>query len=42
MILGGSWRVPVIEGLLQKSFVKDLKLDGTFNEASFEREYESK
>ena len=42
IILGGSWRVPVIEGLLDKNFVRELKLDGTFNEASFEREYESK
>jgi len=42
IVLGGSWRVPVIEKLLDKNFVKELKLDGTFNEASFEREYESK
>jgi hypothetical protein len=42
MILGGSWRVPVIEGLLSKDFVRDLKLDGTFNEESFDRQYESK
>jgi len=28
-------------GLLDKTFIKDLKLDGTFNEASFGREYES-
>lgn len=41
IVLGGSWRVPVIEGLLDKNFVQDLKMDGTFNEASFEREYES-
>lgn len=41
-VLGGSWRVPVKEGLLNKDFVKQLKLDGTFNEASFEREYESR
>lgn len=40
-ILGGTWRVPVMEHLLNKDFVKDLRLDGTFNEASFEREYES-
>ena len=39
IVLGGSWRVPVIEGLLDKDFVTELKLDGTFNEASFEREY---
>lgn len=42
MVIGGSWRVPVIEGLLDRDFVTQLKLDGTFNEASFEREYESK
>lgn len=42
IVLGGSWRTPVIEGLLDKNFVKELKMDGTFNEASFEREYESK
>lgn len=42
MILGGSWRTPVAEGLLNKNFVRELRLDGTFNEASFEREYESK
>lgn len=41
MILGGTWRVPVIEGLLDRDFVTQLKLDGTFNEASFAREYES-
>lgn len=41
MILGGSWRVPVMEGLLSKNFVRDLREDGTFNEDSFEREYES-
>ena len=42
IVLGGSWRTPVVEGLLDKNFVKELKMDGTFNEASFEREYESK
>lgn len=38
-ILGGTWRIPVLMGLLDKTFIKDLKLDGTFNEASFGREY---
>ena len=42
IVLGGSWRVPVIEGLLDKNFVRDLKMDGTYNEASFDREYESR
>ena len=41
IVLGGSWRVPVIEGLLNKDFVRQLKMDGTFNEAAFDREYES-
>jgi hypothetical protein len=30
-----------MEGLLNRNFVNDLRIDGTFNEASFEREYES-
>ena len=41
VILGGSWRIPVMEELLQKSFIEELKLDGTYNDASFAREYES-
>ncbi len=41
IVLGGSWRVPVVEGLLNKNFVRDLKMDGTFNEDSFDREYNS-
>ena len=41
-IMGGTWRIPVLMKLLDKNFVRDLKLDGTFNESSFEREYESK
>ena len=42
MIMGGTYRVPVLMKLLDKNFVKDLKMDGTFNESAFEREYESK
>ena len=41
VVLGGSWRIPVMEELLQKSFIDELKLDGTYNDASFAREYES-
>ena len=41
MIMGGTWRIPVLMGLLDKTFIRDLKLDGTFNESSFAREYES-
>ena len=39
MIMGGTWKTPVTEGLLQKNFVDELKMSGTFNDASFEREY---
>lgn len=39
MVMGGTWRIPVLMKLLDKNFVKDLKMDGTFNESSFEREY---
>lgn len=28
IIIGGTWRIPVLEGLLQRSFVEELKLDG--------------
>ena len=41
MIMGGTWRVPVYEELLSRTFIRDLKMDGTYNEASFSREYES-
>ena len=41
VVLGGTWRVPVMEKLLQRSFIEELKLDGTYNDASFAREYES-
>ena len=42
IIMGGTWRIPVLVKLLDKNFLQDLKNDGTFNEASFDREYESK
>ena len=40
--MGGTWRIPVIAGLQEKTFIQDMKKDGTFNEASFGREYESR
>ena len=42
MVLGGTWRTPVAVGLQSKTFIKDQKEEGTYNEASFEREYESR
>lgn len=41
MILGGTYEVPVEAGLLSEDFVDQLKLQGTFNDASFDREYRS-
>jgi len=42
LILGGTWRIPVLVKLLDRTFLQDLQRDGTYNEASFDREYESK
>ena len=42
MVMGGTWRLPVEVGLQSKTFIQDQKDEGTFNEASFEREYESR
>lgn len=40
IVLGGTWRVPVMAGLLNRTFIQELKLDGTYNDAQFGREYE--
>ena len=42
IVIGGTWRLPVEVGLQSKTFIQDQKDEGTFNEASFEREYESR
>jgi len=42
MVLGGTWRTPVAVGLQSKTFITDQKEEGTYNEASFGREYESR
>lgn len=41
MILGGTYQTPVKEGLLNEDFVDQLKISGTFNEDSFDRQYRS-
>jgi hypothetical protein len=40
-IMGGTWRIPVALGLQSRNFITGIQQDPTFNEASFEREYES-
>lgn len=39
MIMGGTYRIPILEGLLDEDFVEQLKTSGTFNDESFDREY---
>ena len=40
-VWGGSYKVPVAAGLLSESFVDDLQFSGSYDEASFSREYMS-
>ena len=35
----GTYETPILEGLLDEDFVQQLKLSGTFNEDSFDRQY---
>ena len=41
MIMGGTYQTPVTEGLLDEDFVDQLKLQGTYNDDSFDRQYRS-
>lgn len=41
MIIGGTYETPILEGLLNEDFVDQLKLNGSFSEDSFDREYRS-
>lgn len=41
MILGGNYELSIIEGAAKKSWLEDLKLSGSYNESSFDREYNS-
>ena len=41
MIMGGTYDTPVASGLLDQDFVDQLRLQGTFNEESFNRQYRS-
>lgn len=40
-VIGGDYDIPVAYGLLDENFVKELKMDGTYNSMSFSREYGS-
>lgn len=41
-IIGGTYKILVLLGQYEKTFVQDQKRDETFNEAAFGREYESR
>ena len=41
MIMGGTYETPVVSGLLDEDFVEQLRLQGTFNDQSFNRQYRS-
>ena len=41
VIMGGTYETPVCEGLLNEDFVDQLKLSGTYNQDSFDRQYRS-
>lgn len=41
MIMGGTYETPVACGLLDENFVENLRMQGTFNDESFNREYRS-
>lgn len=40
-VLGGDWRIPVVEGLQPANFIQSQQMDNSMDEAGFEREYES-
>lgn len=41
MILGGDYELAILEGAVKEDMVDEMKLNGTYNEASFDREYGS-
>lgn len=41
MVMGGTFETPVKEGLLEEDFVDKLRVEGTFNDSSFDREYKN-
>lgn len=42
MVMGGTWEIPVNEGLQPKNFIQSLKMQGSFDESSFDREWGSR
>lgn len=40
-ILGGDWKIPVVEGLQPANFIQSQEMDNSMDEAGFDREYNS-
>lgn len=40
-ILGGDWKIPVVEGLQPANFIQSQEMDTSMDEAGFDREYNS-
>ena len=41
MVLGGDYKLAILEGAVKEDMVEEMKVNGTYNEASFDREYGS-
>ena len=41
MVLGGDYKLAILEGAVKEDMVDEMKMNGTYNEASFDREYGS-
>ena len=41
MILGGDYKLAILEGAVKKDMVEEMKINGTYDESSFDREYGS-
>lgn len=41
MCLGGDYKLAILEGAVKEDMVEEMKLNGTYNESSFDREYGS-
>ena len=41
MVLGGDYKLAILEGAVKEDMVEEMQMNGTYNESSFEREYGS-
>jgi len=41
MALGGDYKLAILEGAVKEDMVEEMQVNGTYNEASFDREYGS-